>query len=303
MTSRVTLTPFPTIPDDITRLILEAVVEDDRRAALSLVFVARDVQKWCVILILSSCSVDSISRIQPLLFRIVRLVDDHRAESFLQTVLSNPRLAYHVRNLALRFGLAGLAEAIIPCLPNLQMFAVWVPVAPIASEDLMFMGLEAFRHRINSVAIPLEIMPLLPSSLTHLQLYGRIHPLELQKGLKQLPRLSHLLIYPWPPETNNVRPFLEEFHLDMPKSLQQILVALGPFDSSSIAELTLPWFIERCDHRVVIVILRRIPGDFQCIVLDPLQLSPTLDLPVSLDIWDKATEVQNKLAARRLMGI
>ncbi|KAJ7578200.1 hypothetical protein C8J56DRAFT_1060315 [Mycena floridula] len=32
---------FSTIPDDITHLILRAVVEDERHAALSLVFVAQ----------------------------------------------------------------------------------------------------------------------------------------------------------------------------------------------------------------------------------------------------------------------
>ncbi|KAJ7587269.1 hypothetical protein C8J56DRAFT_1165330 [Mycena floridula] len=313
MTSQ--LDTFPDIPDDIVRLIFEAAVQKDRSAALSLVLVARHVQKW----------------IQPLQFKVVRLRDEQAAETFLQEVTSNPtRLGIHVQTMTLFVGLrAGLRKDIVNSLPHLSTLSIWVPteeIRPFFSSRLpslerMCLGLGYPRPDSNET-LHEDIIPLLPESLTHFELVGGAdYPFIADEGLKRLTRLTHLIVrYDWI-SNENICGFVKELLLHLPNSLQQIIVAIitinphiGSFEY--IDDLTFSWIMEKCDPRVVFVMQppkRKVNLSFhdchwtadrvtECIIFDTL--TPIGDWCSSssgrTDIWDRAAEMQEKVARLRL---
>ncbi|KAJ7587129.1 hypothetical protein C8J56DRAFT_91983 [Mycena floridula] len=282
--------PFPHIPDDITRLILEEAVEDDRLAALTLVLVARHVRKW----------------IQPLLFRVVYLSSENWARRFLQVLTANPAFGRYVRTITfyLNTDAGVLAEAIISHLPNLHGLALWIPLveskALLSSTQSNLSSLRRLSLTIDLPSRMTKMMPLLPCSLTHLELYAECSPLELQIGLKHLTQLAHLLIY----SLGHIAPFVDDLVLHMPQTLQQLVVIPGLFDRTR--DLTRSWFIRNRDPRVIIFVV----GDMDifrynddvpdCIVHDIRLASDWLYAPRGhLDIWEHAAEMQQKLAEKR----
>ncbi|KAJ7593686.1 hypothetical protein C8J56DRAFT_924883 [Mycena floridula] len=311
MTSQ--LDTFPEIPDDIIRLIFEAAVEADRSAALNLALLARHVQKW----------------IQPLQFKAVRLRSAQGAETFLQEVTSNPtRLGIHVQTMTLsRLGDLqgpGLPKAIVDSLPHLSALSVWLlpkEIRPFFSSRLpslrrMCLWLGGYWHFHKTVRE--AVMPFLPESLTHFELHGgTVFP----EGLTRLTRLTHLIVqYNWV-HNGDICEFVEELLLHSPNSLQQIIIAIIPINPhigsfKNIDDLTFPWIIERCDPRVVFVMRppftkinlsvddRHWRNDrvTECILFDTLTpigdwcSSPSGDT----DIWEKAAEMQEKVARLRL---
>ncbi|KAJ7587263.1 hypothetical protein C8J56DRAFT_1083730 [Mycena floridula] len=307
MTSQ--LDTFPDTPDDIVRLIFEAAVQKDRSAALSLVLVALHVQKW----------------IQPLQFKAVRLRDEQGAETFLQEVTSNPtRLGIHVQTMILcldRVLRLDLSKAIIDSLPHLSTLSMWLYSNDIRSffssglPSLRRMCLSVgYRYSFNEILVLYEdITPFLPESLTHLELAGGTeYTFITDKGLKHLSRLTHLIVrYDW----FGICRFVEKWLLHLPNSLQQIIIAIVPLEPrlvgslQHIHDLPFSWIIERCDPRVVFVMgpadERHGPSDHrvtECILFNTL--TPAGDWCTSpsgrKDIWDKATEMQEKVARLRL---
>ncbi|KAJ7593580.1 hypothetical protein C8J56DRAFT_1160441 [Mycena floridula] len=317
MTSQ--LDTFPDIPDDVIRLIFEAAVEADRSAALSLVLLARHVQKW----------------IQPLQFKAVRLRDEQGAKTFLQEVTSNPtRLGIHVQTMTLFLGdlRPGLSKAIVDSLPHLSTLSIWVPAAEIRSffsprlpslrQMCLLLDYHYYFNNLEPLTLHEDVIPLLPESLTHLELYGDVDgPLFPDEGLKRLTRLTHLIVrYEWI-SNENICEFVKELLLHLPNSLQQIIVAIitinpdtGSFQN--IDDLSFSWIMEKCDPRVVFVMQppkRKVNLSFhdchwtadrvtECILFDTL--SPIGDWCSSpsghTDIWDRAAEMQEKVARLRL---
>ncbi|KAJ7587251.1 hypothetical protein C8J56DRAFT_1026697 [Mycena floridula] len=273
MTSQ--LDTFPDIPDDIIRLIFEAAVQAERSAALNLVLLARHAQKW----------------IQPLQFKAVRLRFDQDAEDFLQEVTSNPtRLGIHVQTMTL---------------PSLRRMSVTVGYQSDPELTL---------HK--------DIIPFLPESMTHLQLHAYdAYPLFPDGGLKRLTRLTHFIVRHNCYENGTIRKFVKKLFRHLPDSLQQIIIAVTTDDPHFPAfrgtdDLCFAWVMEQCDPRVVLVmqppkikVHKSIydchwTGDRirECILFDTL--TPTGDWCSSplghTDIWDRAAEMQEKVARLRL---
>ncbi|KAJ7587270.1 hypothetical protein C8J56DRAFT_1165331 [Mycena floridula] len=313
MTSQLDI--FPDIPDDVIRLIFEAAVEADRSAALNLVLLARHVQKW----------------IQPLQFKAVCLRDEQGAETFLQEVTSNPtRLGIHV--ITLRLGGLGpdLAKAIVHSLPHLSTLSIWLysyEIHPFFSSRLPSLRRMCLSlgHYWDFGSEPLReaVIPFLPESLTHFNLYGCVgYPLVSYERLKHMTRLTHLIVrYEWDVANGDICDFVEKLLIHLPNSLQQIIIAIVPIkfligSFEHIDNFTFSWIIEQCDPRIVFVMQparnkvhtslydRRWTVDRikECILFDTLE--PFGDWctssPGRKDIWDKATEMQEKVARLRL---
>ncbi|KAJ7587238.1 hypothetical protein C8J56DRAFT_1026693 [Mycena floridula] len=267
MTSQ--LDTFPDIPDDIIRLIFEAAVQAERSAALNLVLLARHVQKW----------------IQPLQFKAVRLRHDQGAEDFLQEITSNPTgLRIHVQTMT---------------------------------------GAVFETNSDPELTLHKDIIPFLPKSMTHLELLHAYdaYPLFPDEGLKHLTRLTHLIVRHNCYENGTISEFVTEWLLHLPDSMQQIVIAVTTDDPHFPAfrgtdDLCFAWVMEQCDPRVVFVmqppkikVHKSIydchwTGDLirECILFDTL--TPTGDWCSSpsrhTDIWDRAAEMQEKVARLRL---
>ncbi|KAJ7593579.1 hypothetical protein C8J56DRAFT_924592 [Mycena floridula] len=312
MTSQLEI--FPDIPDDVIRLIFEAAVQEDRSAALNLVLLARHVQKW----------------IQPLQFKAVRLLSPPDAETFLQEITSNPtRLGIHVQTMSLFLGRLrpGLSKSIVDSLPHLSTLSVWVPVEEIHSffsprlpslkRMCISLGYKWDFNRHETLNLHNDIIPFLPESLTHLELVGGIdYPFIPDEGLRRLTRLTHLIVQYARVANSGICVFVEELLLHLPNSLQQIIIVIvnmNPLVSSfqSILGLTSSWIIEQCDPRVVFVMEHLETNDHigpidhrvtECILFDTLMLPGDWCSSPSgyTDIWDKATEMQEKVARLKL---
>ncbi|KAJ7587181.1 hypothetical protein C8J56DRAFT_92625 [Mycena floridula] len=231
---------FPDIPDDIVRLILEAMVENDHLAAKNLVFVARNVQKW----------------IQPLRFKAIFIGNEYRAKTFLQEITSNPdRLGIHVETITLMDNGAVMkhAKAIVSSLPNLITLGIW-----LSAEDIPrffpFNSLSLRRLSLSLISLPemKKAIPLLPTSITHLELFGRYSPLEPQASLIHLTRLTHLLVSAW---NQDVRALVDSLPLSIPKSVRQILIFVGPH--GDFRNLSPRFTSERRDPRIMFAALER----------------------------------------------
>ncbi|KAJ7587258.1 hypothetical protein C8J56DRAFT_1083723 [Mycena floridula] len=274
------LDTFPDIPDDIVRLIFEVAVQKDCSAASSLVLVARHVHKW----------------IQPLQFKAVR-----------PEVTSNPtRLGIHVQTMILHVGLLrpDLSKAIIDSLPHLSTLSIRLysnDIRPFFSSGLpslrrMCLAL-GYRHSDFNEILQQDIIPFLPESLTHSELVGGADcPFITDEGLKRLSRLTHLIVrYDW---------------FDNGGICRFIIIAIVHMKPlQHIYDLPFSWIIEQCDPRVVFVVglvdERHWPNDHrvtECILFDTL--TPAGDWCASpsgrKDIWDKATEMQEKISRLRL---
>ncbi|KAJ7587254.1 hypothetical protein C8J56DRAFT_1083710 [Mycena floridula] len=317
MTSR--LDTFPNIPDDIIRLVFEAAVKKDRSAALNLVLLARHVRKW----------------IQPLQFKAVCLRDKQGAETFFQEVTSNPnRLGIHVQTMTLRLSLRpGLSKDIIDSLPHLSTLSIWIPtedihpffsswpVRPSLKRMCLSLGYQWDFNRHETLNLHKDIIPFLPESLTHLEFHAYDdYPLFPDEGLKRLTRLTHLILRYDCDDNGTICEFVTELLLHLPDSLQQIIIAIITINphlgSEGIDDVSFSWVMEQCDPRVVFVM--RPPKDnvhtsiygchwtgdrvTECILFDTL--TPAGDWCTSpsghTDIWDRAAEMQEKVARLRL---
>ncbi|KAJ7574096.1 hypothetical protein C8J56DRAFT_1126654 [Mycena floridula] len=243
-----------------------------------LVLVARHVQEW----------------IDPILYCAVELCTVKDGDDFLQriTTTKSPEcFARHIR-----------------C-SGLRIVALWNPafasLLPMLLPTVVRLSLPA-GVRIKYVLFSV------PTSITHLQIKFALLALKLRYGIARLTQLQHISIRQ--PTFSSIRSFTADVIDHLPKTLQQILIALDPVygsDSDSGSEdddepLSASWIIDRCDPRVVF------EDQYYVSSADFIQWNVPSSSPHSavhpdggyinateMYIWERASDVQRRIAAER----
>ncbi|KAJ7587128.1 hypothetical protein C8J56DRAFT_1051420 [Mycena floridula] len=286
--------PFPDIPLDIMRLIFEAVIEEDCYYALDLMLLARRVWNW----------------VEPLLYRVVIISSNRRAQKFLRTITMYPdTLGIRVRKILICSGVAvNTARTIFSALPNLQSLAVWI-CGPFFSADTLTKApslrrLSISLHSDNMTSkVDATAISSLPNSLTHLELNSALNPAQFQSVFQHLPQLTHLMAHL---VDERIHPYVDSVARHIPGHLQQLLIS--PLDFSLYEHLTLSWFMGDWDPRIIIIALPEYLGLAPDEVHPYILVEPTAtDKLINWDhnpaghpdIWDRAAELREELTLKR----
>lgn len=278
---------FPLLPDDIERLIFECLVQIDKRAALTLVLVARHVQQWIEMFHYRTLEFDNGMKVKKFVDMMKRT---DKPDSFFLT---------HVRSISVIFNKPSVLRLedlflIISRCRSISSFALLGEVYFTWGGEPTLLGLLYSRKftslrpgnvHLACTGIPAktsEVVNLMHSSSLHLRhlscgihfldcdvrypdfsqpLYQYLTHLELALSGREIPEswigldslvcLTHLtLLLPDCPATTTIPAFLSGMLSFLPRSLQIFI----PFFSvrSIIKHVNLPWILEECDPRVVI---------------------------------------------------
>ncbi|KAJ7597780.1 hypothetical protein C8J56DRAFT_1041953 [Mycena floridula] len=182
------LRPFPDVPDDIVRLILEETVEGDYYSAFQLVLVAKHVQRW----------------IDPLAYRVIKINSAKALSAICHTITSSIRPAKffvdHVKILAIDVDDAEDINPLVAACPGIHSFASrrsrrLSPGLLDLHLNLRLLYLDILEYIYEQSMNAFDGLNIPLSRLTHLYVDALFYDTSYHRRLLELtPCLTHLCI-------------------------------------------------------------------------------------------------------------